>query len=121
MAPIFFRKAAEIRDRFEGLIAFQPHCSPASDSVSCTSTSAKSTTTAGTIIDIAHWTSRAAFDVIGLTGFDYDFHALRDESEEVYRAYRDMFAIADKGPGVKGLLSLYFPIIEKLLVCDITK
>ena len=39
------------------------------------------------IIDVAHWLSRATFDVIGLAGFDYAFHALEDESEEVYSAY----------------------------------
>lgn len=70
----------------------------------------------GVTIDIAHWISRASFDVIGLAGFDYHFNATEDESEEVYGAYRRMFDVADKGPRMKGVLELYFPIIRKLWV-----
>ncbi|THH12146.1 hypothetical protein EW145_g165 [Phellinidium pouzarii] len=66
------------------------------------------------IIDVAHWISRATFDIIGLAGFDYDFYALKDETEEVYLAYRSMFCSADKGPGFKRIAELFFPIIEKL-------
>ena len=73
---------------------------------------------AETVIDVAHWFSRATFDVMGLTGFDYHFHALQCESEEVYLAYRSMFKLADKGPGLRGLVQLYFPIIEKIFVSD---
>lgn len=69
-------------------------------------------------IDVAHWVSRATFDIIGLAGFDYAFHALEDESEEVYMAYRTMFNAADKGPGFKRIAELFFPIIEKLFPDD---
>ena len=65
------------------------------------------------IIDVAHWLSRATFDVIGLAGFDYAFHALEDESEEVYSAYIKMFRSQDK-QGFKNIVQLYFPIVEKL-------
>ncbi|EJD04362.1 cytochrome P450 [Fomitiporia mediterranea MF3/22] len=66
------------------------------------------------LIDVAHWVSRATFDVIGLAGFDYAFRSLEDETEEVYLAYRTMFWAADKGPGFKRIAELFFPIIEKL-------
>lgn len=69
-----------------------------------------------TTIDVSHWASRATFDVIGLTGFDYHFNSLEDPSEQVYLAYRKMFDAVDKGPGLKGILRIYFPIIEKILV-----
>lgn len=68
----------------------------------------------GAIVDIAHWISRATFDIIGLSGFDYAFNALENETEDVYLAYRTMFCSIDKGPGFKRILGLYFPIIETL-------
>ena len=68
------------------------------------------------VIDVAHWTSRASFDVMGLAAFDYDFNALQDDSEEVYIAYRHIFNIIEKGFGLKGLLELYFPVLSRLWV-----
>ncbi|KAI5119934.1 hypothetical protein M0805_000899 [Coniferiporia weirii] len=73
------------------------------------------------IIDVAHWVSRATFDIIGLAGFDYSFHALEDESEEVYLAYRSMFCYVEKGSGFKRIAELYFPIIEKLWPDDVIR
>ncbi|OJA18829.1 hypothetical protein AZE42_00859 [Rhizopogon vesiculosus] len=113
MTPIFFQKAEELRDKWESLMSSPssadnaklpppsaPPCSPPS--------------LTDVVIDVAHWFSRATFDVMGLTGFDYHFHAIQCESEEVYLAYRNMFKLADKGPGLRGLVQLYFPIIEKI-------
>ena len=56
------------------------------------------------------------FDVIGLVGFDYHFHALQDESEEVYLTYRRLFDVIDKDPGFRGFLRIYFPSIAKFFV-----
>jgi len=121
MTPIFFQKAEELRDKWE-VFASSPtatlfedaklpplHAPPYSPSPSF----------AEAVIDIAHWFSLATFDVIGLAGFDYHFHALQCESEEVYLAYRNMFRIADKGPKLRDLVQLYFPIIENIFVSDI--
>ena len=66
------------------------------------------------IIDVAHWISRATFDIIGLAGFDYSFHALEDESEEVYSAYKAMFSSIDKGPQFKRIVELFCPILDEL-------
>lgn len=71
------------------------------------------------VIDVVHWTSRASFDVMGLTAFDYDFNALQDDSGEVYTAYRHIFNIIERGFGLKGLLELYFPVLSKLWVSKI--
>ncbi|KAH7914476.1 cytochrome P450 [Hygrophoropsis aurantiaca] len=114
MTPIFFQKAEELRDRLENMISHPPSNSSASLPPLPPPPYSSPQSLAETIIDIAHWTSRATFDVIGLAGFDYQFHSLEDDSEEMYLAYRNMFRVADKGPGLKGLLKLYFPIIEKL-------
>ncbi|PFH54708.1 hypothetical protein AMATHDRAFT_134231 [Amanita thiersii Skay4041] len=96
MLPIFVQKAEELREKWLSLI------SNASDS-------SLPEQSEGASIDIAHWISRASFDVIGLAGFDYHFRALQDETEDVYLAYRRMFSIADKGPGIRGILELYMP------------
>lgn len=108
VAPIFFQKANQLCERWRSLVRDaknkdQPD-HPTSETPNASS------------IDIAHWISRAAFDVIGLAGFDYHFNALKDESEDVYLAYRRMFSIADKGPGVRGILELYFPIFRTIFV-----
>ena len=99
MVPIFFRKAEELNDRWKALLDHQ------SSKESCDS-----------IVDVSHWISRATFDVIGLAGFNYNFHSVEDESEPVYAAYRRMFNIADKGLGLREILDLYFPILRTILV-----
>lgn len=109
MTPIFFRKAEELRDLWDASLSNDV----AKDFLASPSTSTPATET---ILDIAHWTSRATFDVIGLAGFDYEFSSLQDESEEVYLAYRRMFAVADTSPQLRGLLQIYFPFIESILV-----
>jgi hypothetical protein len=118
--PIFFQKAEELRDRWDALLSeekpktFFPASSPAV--LSAKKPVPVESPSAQAVLDIMHWTSRATFDIIGLAGFDYHFHALQDESEDVYLAYRRMFNVADKGANLKGLLRIYFPFIEKLLV-----
>ncbi len=104
VAPIFFQKANELCECWRSTIRAARN----KDRSTCPETP--------TSIDIVHWVSRAAFDVIGLAGFDYHFHALKDESEEVYLAYRRMFSMTDKGPGFRGLLELYFPILRHIFV-----
>ncbi|KAJ7456460.1 cytochrome P450 [Mycena latifolia] len=98
MRPIFFQKAEELRDRWDALLS-------ASASTSSTSTEPPTPTT----LDVAHWISRATFDIFGLAGFDYHFNALHDESEQVYSAYRRMFAISDKASQFRDAETTLFP------------
>ncbi|KDR85255.1 hypothetical protein GALMADRAFT_108155 [Galerina marginata CBS 339.88] len=113
MAPVFSRKAEELHDRWKDILDGQPpQESPPTDPAIDHATSKSR----GAVIDIAQWISRASFDVIGLTGFNYDFHSVEDESERVYTAYRQMFDIADKGLGLREILELYFPILRKIWV-----
>lgn len=121
MTPIFFQKAEELRDKWE-VFASSPAATLVEDAKLPPLPAppySPSPSFAEAVIDIAHWFSLATFDVIGLAGFDYHFHALQCESEEVYLAYRNMFRIADKGPKLRDLVQLYFPIIEKIFVSDI--
>lgn len=107
MTPVFFKKADELAEKWKDIIA---------EKVGATA-AITPPRPANAIIDVAHWISRASFDVIGLAGFNYDFHALTDESEKVYGAYRRMFNIADKRLGLWQVLELYFPILRKIWAC----
>jgi len=111
ITPVFFRKADELHDCWKDLID-----GAASPVIDASNTATSSASNSGDVVDVAHWISRASFDVIGLAGFDYDFHSLQDEPEEVYGAYRRMFDIADKGLDLRGILELYFPILRKIWV-----
>lgn len=119
MTPVFLQKAEELRDRWDEMLPEVIMKDPSSSSVEGSTSIVSNNTNAPAIenvLDVAHWISRATFDAIGLAGFDYNFNSLEDETEEVYLAYRKMFNVADKGPGFKGLLRIYFPMIERLLV-----
>lgn len=123
MTPIFFQKAEELRDKWE-VFASSPTVTLVEDAKLPPLPAppySPSPSFAEAVIDVAHWFSLATFDVIGLAGFDYHFHALQCESEEVYLAYRNMFRIADKGPKLRDLVQLYFPIIEKIFPNETTR
>ncbi len=108
MAPIFFRKAEQLCERWKEIVG--PGVKIEEDS--------SIPELSGVRIDVAHWITCASFDVMGLAGFNYDFHSLQDETEEVYSAYRRMFNIANNGLGMRGILELYFPILRKIFVSD---
>lgn len=108
LAPIFFRKAEEICERLKSTIGPTVKSEDENDRIP-----------SGTRIDAANWVMRASFDVVGLAVFNYDFHALRDEREEFYNAYRRMFNIADKGVNLWGILEIYFPILREIFVSKI--
>ncbi|TFK76684.1 cytochrome P450 [Pluteus cervinus] len=112
MTPVFFQKAQELASHWHNNLVSSP---------SVSSDFPFSLTDTSVIVDVVHWVSRATFDVIGLTGFNYNFRSLQDESDSVYLAYRKMFAIADKGPGLRGLLSLFVPLLNTLLPTADTK
>lgn len=103
MNPIFLSKAQEVLEQWKGIhhVSNRPLALVESS---------------GVIVDVANWMSRAAFDVIGLAGFDQDFKAVQDESSDVYHAYRSIFNIADKGLGLREIVDLYFPILRKIWV-----
>ncbi|CAA7260000.1 unnamed protein product [Cyclocybe aegerita] len=109
MTPVLFQKAEELSERWKDVVIVA-----IKQEEGCRA----STPSAGAVVDLAHWISRASFDVIGLAGFNYDFHSIQDDSEEVYTAYRRMFDIADKGLGLREILELYFPITRKIFVTE---
>lgn len=114
MTPIFFQKAEELPDQWESFATSPSLADDAKSPPLPAPPYSPSPSFAEAVTDVAHWFSLATSNVIGSTGFDYDFHALQCESEEVHLAYKNMFRIVDKGPKLREFVQLYFPIIEKI-------
>jgi hypothetical protein len=46
-------------------------------------------------------------------GFDYNFHAIRDETNELFCAYREMFEVAiSQGRFFRTMLDIYLPYLS---------
>ncbi|KAI0693851.1 cytochrome-450 hydroxylase [Cerioporus squamosus] len=103
LVPVTFRKALELKERWLALIADAKH-DPDGDRWK-----------GGARLDVCHWVSRATFDVIGLAGFDYEFNAIHDESNELFMAYKEMFeiAVSQQGGGFWELAIVYAPILDR--------
>ena len=125
MYPTFVRKAEELRDHWDKIIGPSssvayptPPSTPPPGERESEPADISSTENGSlkTIVDVCDWMNRATLDIIGLAGFGYNFDSLMDRCEEVCVAYREMLQAAEKRPGFKELLALWFPIIEDILV-----
>ncbi|KIY67232.1 cytochrome P450 [Cylindrobasidium torrendii FP15055 ss-10] len=97
--PVVLKKGMQLSDKWGALIA----------------DAGPSTTT----IDMVGWINRVTFDVIGLIGFDYDFGAVQDQTNELLQAYMEMFGeCTELKPGWLPLLALYFPAVFRPLCPD---
>ncbi|RPD56633.1 cytochrome-450 hydroxylase [Lentinus tigrinus ALCF2SS1-7] len=103
LVPVTFQKAVELKERWLALIADAQH-GPDGERWK-----------GGARLDVCHWVSRATFDVIGLAGFDYQFNAIHDESNELFMAYKEMFeiAVSQQGGGLWELAIVYAPILDR--------
>ena len=127
MYPIFVQKAEELRDRWDKITCTSSTSYPTPPSTpppgeresNPANFSPTEDVSPGIIVDVCDWMNRAALDIIGLAGFGYGFDSLRDGREEVCAAYRTMLQAAEKPPGFKELLALWFPIIEDISVSNI--
>ncbi|KAI0763556.1 cytochrome-450 hydroxylase [Trametes elegans] len=104
LVPVTFRTGMDLKNRWSELISQAQDLSE--DEKKC----------GGVKLDVCHWVSRATFDVIGLAGFDYHFNAIRDESNELFMAYKEMFEIAVSQHTGKlwDVVVLYFPELDRL-------
>ena len=92
---------------------------------------------AAVMLNLNIWTSRLTFDVMGLAGkvfahlllifsvpdelsgfvgFDYNFNAVEDESNELLQAYMEMFQKCAAQQGLFSLICLYSPFMRWLFV-----
>ncbi|KZT59286.1 cytochrome P450 [Calocera cornea HHB12733] len=97
VTPIFFEKAAELRDIWQAHIADSPM--PAG----------------GKIMDVYQWLSRATLDIIGLAGFDYDFESLIHDKNELAVAFRELFRV-QMAVRWLNLVRMWFPVLRPFLV-----
>ena len=60
------------------------------------------------------------FDTKGTSGFDYNFNSIEDDTDELFRAYREMFelAVSQQHNTMRQLLGIYFPTINVLFVSE---
>lgn len=125
MYPIFVQKAEELCDRWDKIIdpsSSMPYPTPPSTPppggrrTNTADFSPTKNISQGTIVDVYGWMNRATLDVIGLAGFGYSFDSLTNWSEEVCIAFREILQAAEKPPGFKDLLALWFPTFEDILV-----
>lgn len=50
-------------------------------------------------------------------GFDYDFNAIQDETNELFAAYKDMFEVAISQGGIwRTIMLVYTPFLNRLFV-----
>ncbi|GLB37143.1 putative cytochrome P450 [Lyophyllum shimeji] len=102
LVPLVFRKGGELKDRWLDMIAEGPK-----DTEKVTHERLR--------IDVCHWISRATFDVIGSAGFGYEFNAIKDESNELFCAYKEMFEVAiSQSNVVRTMLNVYCPWLTSL-------
>jgi cytochrome P450 len=121
LVPLVFGKGAELRDRWMDMI-IQGESGKEDELPSKTT------------FDVCHWISRATFDVIGLAGqltgfaafdspdilhlgFDYNFNAIQDETNELFVAYKEMFEVAiSQGSIGRTVFNIYLPYLSALFV-----
>ncbi|ODN97340.1 hypothetical protein L198_03903 [Cryptococcus wingfieldii CBS 7118] len=86
MIPAFYDKAYELNNKLMGLVE-------GADTEVASPTPAKDIdfVPGGRKIDVMSYLSKTALDIIGTCGFDYDFKALSEPSNELSDAYRNMF------------------------------
>ncbi|KZT26770.1 cytochrome P450 [Neolentinus lepideus HHB14362 ss-1] len=109
LIPLVFSKGHELKEKWNTIIS-EDHGGLAKEK--------------GIVLDVCSWVSRATFDVIGSAGFDYEFNAIQDESNELFLAYKEMFEIAisqSAGGALRSVLAIYFPIINKLFPNEATR
>ncbi|KAG2016007.1 cytochrome P450 [Coprinopsis cinerea AmutBmut pab1-1] len=110
IVPLVFKKGTELKDKWMEMIE-------TTGEVRGSDEKEKSM-----VVDVCHWVSRATFDVIGVAGFDYQFNAIQNESNELFNAYKEMFEIAiSQGDGIITLISIYAPWIHKIFPNQVSR
>jgi hypothetical protein len=122
LSPIFYQKAAALRDVWLADSSGQLRPSSPSSPASPPPTSPTSPT--GTNVDssLAGWhrtdalslLSRATLDVIGLAGFGYSFRSLESDTNELARAFQAVFSTARKFRAMI-ILQVWFPFLRRFV------
>ncbi|KZT61466.1 cytochrome P450 [Calocera cornea HHB12733] len=94
VTPMFFDTAYQLRDLLNTVLSKSPE-------------------SMGIEIDMYGWVGRAALDIIGQAGFGYQFNALYDDNNELFRAFHDLFH-AMGNAGILGFLQNRFWILRQI-------
>ncbi|KAG9119978.1 hypothetical protein FRC07_004717 [Ceratobasidium sp. 392] len=86
LVPVFCEKANQLRDIWLDLLSNNPE---------------------GTTIDVLHGLSWATLDIIGTTGFGYEFNSLQDgDEDELAKAFTKLFDTDEDNTVLKTLMAL---------------
>ncbi|KAJ6620746.1 cytochrome P450 [Mycena sp. CBHHK59/15] len=109
LTPIFWDKAAKLRDIWLHTAESQPH----PDEKETNDAKFKPTVFPGYArVDVLLWLGRATLDAIGLAGFGYHFNSLTDGNNELARAFGVIFSTARKFR-VMTILQVWFPFLRR--------
>ena len=101
--PVFWRKSNELVQRLSSAISTLDESKEISPETSSTSAVQHE---AGAI-EVGHWVSRAALDIIGLSGMGQDFNALEDPTNKLSQTYQKV--IGNNGGRYLQLLGIVVP------------
>ncbi|KIJ45092.1 hypothetical protein M422DRAFT_29941 [Sphaerobolus stellatus SS14] len=100
-APVFAEKAAQLCEVWENAILSDEKKQPE--------------------LDVSHWLNRATLDVIGLASFDHDFDGLRNDNQQIFKAYKEMFEQFIKGKLIDVIIQIYCPWITKFWKTNVSQ
>ncbi|KAI0043829.1 cytochrome P450 [Auriscalpium vulgare] len=108
ITSIYVEKSVELRDRWSELLS----SSQASTEASPVSFAGFADDEPNVTIEVFGWLKKMTFDVIGLAGFNYDFHALNTAlpPTELEQALRTLLAVVEPGASILVVLQTLFPI-----------
>ncbi|KAL8277134.1 hypothetical protein RQP46_010462 [Phenoliferia psychrophenolica] len=109
LTPTFFEKAYKLRDLWMDLVekgASDPAAFKNSEKLQAYEDS-KAGSEGGVVIEVYKWMSRVTLDIIGTTGFSYDFNSLDDAKTPLGDAIRGMASSSVKPPSLFMLLFIF--------------
>ncbi|CEL60877.1 Cytochrome P450 4F1 OS=Rattus norvegicus GN=Cyp4f1 PE=2 SV=1 [Rhizoctonia solani AG-1 IB] len=105
LAPLFFHKSFELRDKLRSVLAVPQEVSRPGIEVE----QFPGEPCPRVRMDLHNWIGRATFDIIGLAGFGYEFRSIQEETNTFYNAYRCMFDALRQVENKFHNLGLFFP------------
>ncbi|KAJ1304609.1 hypothetical protein OPQ81_005751 [Rhizoctonia solani] len=105
LAPLFFHKSFELRDKLRSVLAVPQDVSRPGIEVEQFPGEPQPRVR----MDLHNWIGRATFDIIGVAGFGYEFHSIQEETNGFYHAYRWMFNAFRHAENKLHCLALFFP------------
>ena len=105
--PVFYDKANELKDVLLALLDDPTGAAP-------TPAQACDVVKGGRKVDVMSFLAKCTIDVIGLAGFNYDFHALSEPRNELADAYKKMFT-AGQATTPLTLIQALVPYMDRIV------